>query len=168
MTLNQGEAKTLLAVLEDGLRQKEDLFRIRQALEHLSEGCAYPREIRRRLREISSGGWCAPQKVLVETQNGGFDSIWGHFGKPPVKEGVSHVEYVYKGETYRVGFCGKSIYSVTLLSTASDTLGKCLWKEGQDRRRLSLKLRKVIVEAQKRRADQMTPSEETNLCSLDG
>lgn len=86
VTLNQDETKVLLAVLEDGLRQKEDLSRICQALDHLSAGCAYPREIRRRLREISSGGWCAPERVPIETQNGGFDSIWGHFAKAPMIE----------------------------------------------------------------------------------
>ena len=168
VTLNQDETKALLAVLEDGLRQKEDLSRICQALDHLSTGCAYPREIRRRLREISSGGWCAPERVPIETQNGGFDSIWGHFAKALIEEGISNVEYVYRGEAYRVGFRGKSVYSVTLISTASDTLDKCLWKESQGRRRLSLRLREVIAGAQKRRAGQTTSSEETLSCFHDG
>ena len=168
VTLNQDETKVLLAVLEDGLRQKEDLSRICQALDHLSTGCAYPREIRRRLREISSGGWCAPERVPIETQNGGFDSIWGHFAKAPIEEGISNVEYVYRGEAYRVGFRGKSVYSVTLISTASDTLDKCLWKESQGRRRLSLRLREVIAGAQKRRAGKTASSEETPQCFHDG
>lgn len=161
LILDYFKARQLLALLEEGLREHAELGRIRLALEHLSEGCAYPREIRRRLREISEGRWSAPERVLIETQNGGFDSIWGQPGESISEKGISSIEYAYKGALYRVGFCGRTVQSVTLLSSEPDSAERCLWREGEDRRRLGLKLKEIIAGASKYRYAQAASVKET-------
>ncbi len=76
VTLDRAECRCALQALREADRAKTQLERMQRALEYLSKGCAYPRAIRRRLKEVSEGTWEAPRTFSRFSREEGIDALW--------------------------------------------------------------------------------------------